>query len=145
MGVESPYWAEGIDHIQAMVNEMNDMTDTGELLQATIEQLFLELGTGDGFEADLAKFHGIATAQTWILHTWRFISKNKISFKPPAGQLCLRRVNDQFLMKAFGRHISSQAELRSINRCRLYLQVNTLADIATGDGRMVSPTVINHQ
>ena len=34
MGVENPYWVEGIEHIKAIVDEINGATDTGDLLQA---------------------------------------------------------------------------------------------------------------
>ena len=89
MGVENPYWVEGIEHIKAIVNKIKGATDTGDLLQATIEQQEVKLGTGKGFVTDYGQFNCIATEWTWIHHTWRFISANNIMLSPTVGTLQL--------------------------------------------------------
>ena len=96
MGVENPYWVEGIEHIKAIVDKIKGATDTGDLLQATIEQQEVELGSGEGLTTDYGQFNCIATERTWIHHTWRFISANNITFSPTVGTLRLRPVNDRF-------------------------------------------------
>ncbi|MGH7974595.1 MAG: hypothetical protein ACREBR_03650, partial [bacterium] len=49
--------------------------------------------------------------------------------------------NDSFLMQTFASQFTA-AEAQMINQCRMFLQVVTVADIATGDGRTVGKTYI---
>jgi hypothetical protein len=42
-------------------------------------------------------------------------------------------------MDAFHTHLPSISTLRILNQCRLYLQVITLSDIATADGKLILP------
>ena len=50
----------------------------------------------------------------------------------------LRREKDQFIMEAAMTNGMDDATLLAINRCRLYLQVNLLSDITSGDGKSLS-------
>jgi hypothetical protein len=50
----------------------------------------------------------------------------------------LRRIGDKFLMDHFLLHGFKGKALSKLNRCRLYLQVNSLADIASADGKWIT-------
>ena len=52
--------------------------------------------------------------------------------------LTLRRVGDKFLIDSFHRHGFKGKQLVRLNLCRLFLQVTTLADIATADGKFIT-------
>ena len=49
----------------------------------------------------------------------------------------LRRHGDEFLTRIFIQHGYKGAALKRLNACRLFLQVETLSDITTADGRYI--------
>ena len=52
--------------------------------------------------------------------------------------LPLRRVGDEYIMVLAHTYNFDTGAKRKINRCRHYLQVTTIADICTGDGRIIN-------
>ena len=52
LGIHNPFITQGVEHIKALINEIDAGTDTGDLIRATLEQLHLELGTGRGLSED---------------------------------------------------------------------------------------------
>lgn len=59
--------------------------------------------------------------------------------------LYLLRQNDSFIMEDFLKAGYQGEELAEMNRCRMYLQVTTLADISTGDGWALWRTALQGQ
>jgi len=76
---------------------------------------------------------------SWLKSHWKFISQQGYKVQGWTEQQKPRRIGDTFLMEQMIESgIISPDDLKKINRCRLYLQVWTIADIATGDGKEVS-------
>ena len=124
-------------HVAILMKHGPRASITGKFLRACKELHQLEAGTaGDVLASPFSQFGEYAT-RTWIKSTWRFLSKYdvRIDFHsaPPPEQ----RYNDQFLMEAFAGAGVSASDLRRINRCRMYLQALTVADISTGDGKAI--------
>jgi hypothetical protein len=59
----------------------------------------------------------------------------------PNLHLC--RVNDRFLMEAFMHAGFKNKQLVRLNCCRISLQATTLADLVTGNGLKIIPSVFN--
>jgi len=85
---------------------------------------------------------------TWIEHgwlslLWEFLTYAKLQyhasniFWTPNKQ----RENDSFLMEFFLTITKNISILKAINRCRVYLQLILVSDIATADGRKLLPEV----
>jgi hypothetical protein len=53
----------------------------------------------------------------------------------------MQRINDRFLMAAFVQARYKNKRLERLNYCRKRLHATTLADIVTGDGRKIIPSV----
>ena len=52
--------------------------------------------------------------------------------------LSLKQEHDQFLMEAFQKENFTIKQLQKLNQCRIYLSVETLADITDGSGNQIS-------
>ena len=61
----------------------------------------------------------------------------KISVEESTPLLELRRDGDMFLMQCFAMTGTQGAELEKVNRCQLFLQATSLADITSGDGCLI--------
>jgi len=101
--------------------------------------MIVELGSPENpFAQDYNVLHNLTT-NTWIKMAWQFQHKHNIQIKTDLPHLKESRINDQFLVQSFVESRIIGAELSRINRCRIYLQVTTLADICDGMGAYILP------
>jgi len=72
---------------------------------------------------------------------------DEFKIKMPSYDFILKpkRVNDMFLMEKFQEMGFSKRQLQKLNRCRLYIQVETLSDITDGTGDQISTLCYNGQ
>ena len=82
------------------------------------------------------------TDNCWIGSLWKFCSDHGVALEADHHQApAVQRDNDAYLMELFAARCTfstttklAQEEWRSLNRCRLFLQVLFLSDITNGDG-----------
>ena len=76
----------------------------------------------------------------WIKSAWKFAYENNIYINEKVtDNVILQCLNVVFIMEAIiNLQHYSKSELKHINRCRLHLQVTTLADITTACRRHFS-------
>jgi hypothetical protein len=102
-----------------------------------MEQLQLELGTpGYLLQLDYSILGKLAT-DCWIKTIWEFAWTNEIDITDTGPSLELYRWNDQYLMEEFTRQGWKGHELKKLNECRMYLEVTTLAEITSADGKNI--------
>ena len=89
------------------------------------------------------KHHSKLVTNCWWQDIWREIDATPIRLEAKTAELQLQRANDQFLMSEFIRHGFKNKRLVRLNRCRVYLQVYTLADVCTGDGRKLISAIMD--
>ena len=66
------------------------------------------------------------------------MSEQGISLKDDTPIITLLRINDKSIMKIFLNSKEIKKEwLPTLNKCRLYLQAFSLADITTGSGKYI--------
>ena len=125
-------------HLQIMVQHGERDTLTGQLLRGSIQALTLEVGIrGQVLRQDYSIWGHLCT-NSWIKAVWKEISDHpSLSLLAPTTGLHLQRTNDRYLMEEFHHHGFKGKALLRLNRCRSFLHAITLADICTGDGRMV--------
>ena len=73
------------------------------------------------------------------------MASHKIQMKDDTPNLKLLRTNDSFLMNRFHDAGYKEAELAQINRCRMFLRVTTVSDIATCDGCSILQSALQGQ
>ena len=142
LGIHDLYVTQGIAHIEKLINHAYSTRDpTGQLLRASAQHLLLELGTGSKlFDHDFRILGTVAT-RSWMTHTWQFFSEFGINLESTLPTLALQCPADQFLMDAFQSHY--RKGLAKLNRCRMYLNVCTLAEITTADGKYITKAAWN--
>ena len=133
------YTEQGISHIFQILRHAHVPDSiTGQLLRTSMQQVQLELGLpGNLFEVDYKSYHQLSTA-CWVTHTWKFCDEYSIIIKGPTPELSLHHKQDHFLIPSFFAAGFRKTELQMLNRCQLFLQVVTLADISTGDGTSIT-------
>jgi len=138
LDVVHPFHEQELEHLCILVQESNDSTLTGGLLNKTFQDFRLELGL-PGFLTDWNfDTYGESTTTSWLKTLWHYCSNQGIHIGDPIVQLALTRDNDCFLMSAFAAANFTPKELRILNICRIYLQVVTLTDICTVDGKSIT-------
>ena len=134
---------QGVQHLHDFLEHATQDSLLGCLLRASYEQALLETGLGGTlFQHNF---------QTWRVHhtpsliqaLWEFCQVAHITLAPPKDwvQLKLQQQNDCFVMEAIeGTKVFTPEQLERINWCQRHLQVLTLVDIATSDGKRVCPS-----
>ena len=139
LGLANPYWEQGSAHIEQLLTHVGCDTITGKLLITALEQHQLAIGQITPlFTLPYDDFHHL-TDPSWITSTWQFVSKFHIQLRnDDMPSLSLSREGDQPIMSAVMETSSlSIADQISFNRVRCFLQVITMADIATGCGTKI--------
>lgn len=139
-GLKNPYLLQGIKHVSDMVENLWKESITGHLLRANLEQLRLEIGTNDPiFRTDITKFDNVLLTESWTRSSWEFCTKHNIQIDIDSPTIPLLRENDTCIMQSFmDNPIIQYYELKTLNKCRIYLQAFSLADITTGDGLRIT-------
>ena len=135
LGLDDYYVNQGIDKVVFYLEHINSDTMSRCPLQANMEWAMIHVGIGAStiFDIDYSKF-GHLLPQTWIKSLWEFVDTYSIQMPAYNHKLQLKREHDQFLMEAFHNANYSPKQLVRLNRCRQYLQVETLSDITNGMG-----------
>ena len=128
-----------IKKLDAMVYHGNQKTQVGRSISMCLEDIQLETGLiGNIFDYEYSKF-GFLTQPSWLRHLWHECDKHGIALNGKYAQPQLTRENDFCLMERLcnSNHFTKQ-QILIINRCRIYLQVITLADISDSSGGFVT-------
>jgi hypothetical protein len=82
----------------------------------------------------------------WIQSVQQFLSSIKATIHiPQLKSIVPLWQNDRAIMDLPTTHNFSKSDLEIINACRIYMQVTTLAEIATSQGTSILPCVLHGQ
>jgi hypothetical protein len=125
-------------HIITCIQQTSCPTITGGLISTSLEQLRLEIGV-PGFLTyyNYSEVESLLTF-CWLQDLWKFLDRFQIKLHDKAGQLSLSLSNHQFLIQAFLRGGYKGKDLRTLNKCRMFVQANTLADIVDAGGTVIT-------
>lgn len=110
---------------------------TGHLIQQCLEQLRLEVGlNGPLLSLDYYDHESLILTDSWLQHTWQFVTDYGININPQVSIIDKRRVNDKVIMQeVLQAKVASPAKIKAVNECRLYLNAFHLSDIVTANGK----------
>ena len=128
-----------IERFQLLMKHGGRLTQIGSALMAILEGHQLDIGIGNKIlDSDYTKYHFLTT-DSIITHTWKLLHMTDFKLLTHHDVPQLLRINDSFLMKEIIDSTDySIAELCSINKCCMYLQVVTISDITEGTGSIVT-------
>jgi hypothetical protein len=134
LAIPNLYTVQGIDKLHLFLGHIRLQDDTGGLIQIDLSYIQLLTGLSTFFlNANPAQYRWLESG--WLTSLWEFINKADIQIHYPGQWLPTKpRRNNIFLMEYFLTLRLKPNELKSLNTCRLYLQVITLTDITSADG-----------
>ena len=144
MGMSHIYIMQGLAHIVAVLSHCGKNTQIGMMMLAQLELCNIEIGSGTHLFLLPYKEYNDLLTKCWMKSTWKFVDKYHIELVGTYKRPHLQRHNDEFSMERLILRFRSYfipKEIRTINKCRLYLQVLTLADIYDSGGKNVCKNV----
>ena len=138
MGLMHPYYTQYFRHLDLTLKEATQPSITSNLLQATTEQLKLEIGIPctDG-NWQLPAFHKCLT-NCWMKDLLLFCDDHDITLHDTCATLEKLTTEDIYLMQAFTDADYEPTDLRTLNECRMYLRAITLSDLCTMDLKTIT-------
>ncbi|CAJ1946086.1 unnamed protein product, partial [Cylindrotheca closterium] len=106
-------------------------------MEAAVQEHQLETGTSFGlFQQDYSNTATLAS-DTWLKRVWKELEDLDIYVALDSPVLPLRCEGDALLIEVFMELEVDQDALKWLNWCRMFLQVCTVSDIVTADGRSI--------
>jgi hypothetical protein len=90
LAVPNLYVETGIQHISLVLQETYHNSPTGKLLCMSIEAAKVEVGVGGSLFMQPFERFGILATESWVKHTWRFLSEHGITIEDKVGDIRLR-------------------------------------------------------
>ena len=137
LGLPHVYTMQGIAQTKALLDHIQKETMVGKFLHMELEMANLEVGVGGNILAMDFDKYGHFLTDCWLKSLWQFCHTNEINIQGKYRQPQTQRHNDFFIMEKLVSKYSdafTKAELRSINRCRLFMRHVVMSDLVTGDG-----------
>ena len=130
-----------IDQVKMIIHHGHRDTIAGRLIRNTIQQLSCEMGIGGNpFEVDMKKVTYL-TENTWIESVIRGCQRHSIKVTMREQWINTWSENDEFIMYK-AQNVTKGRDLMRVNKVRLYLQVSTLSDIMTADGKNIDNDIL---
>jgi hypothetical protein len=137
------YTDQGYQRLKFLIGHLNLQDEIGKLILIAIS--FLQLITGaliPFFTADHTKYK-IWIDKWWLTSIWGFTSRLQIGLDiKHQWHPQLSREQDATLMDFALQQKFPHQYLQAIKSCRLYLQVITISDISSADGKTLLPEVL---
>jgi hypothetical protein len=130
---------QGFAQLQYLVRSLHTQDTTGDLYHMLLEYTQLECGTDTPIlEANFTTYEPTILTKNWITECWRYLSLCKSTvaitglWAPP-----MSRQGDTALMDEFLKQDMTDAQMKDVNRCRIYLQVFHISDITDLSGKNI--------
>jgi hypothetical protein len=128
-----------IARVNLFIQHFGATSAVGTSLMISLEHLQLEIGT-DGCPLELP-YHplGPLTTPCWCRSLWEGLSFYKFTLVLDYPKIPARREGDQLLIDLFLASTPTVDHLASLQRCRIVWKALFVSDVATADGRRLSP------
>jgi hypothetical protein len=142
LGLPHLYTYSNISKLQLFTGHLRLQDKTGKLIMIGLSHMQLLVGTGTLFLNEQYDKYSKEVPEGWLTSVWGFSSKAKLTFDIADHWLPVsQRQGDKFLMELFHHQSHPSTIISILNRCRIYLNVITVADIVSADGTHILPWV----
>jgi hypothetical protein len=136
------YKLQGVGQLKFLLGHLQAQDKTSKLILISHGLLQLVVGESDNFLNVSYELHHHWACPSWLKSVWLFLHKLHININmvktwlppKPSG-------NDLNLMEYFISQRFSPKQLIRLNQCRLYLQLLSLSDMVSADGRNIISSV----
>ena len=137
LGIPNSFACQLYAHLDMLLRHPANRTDTAKYLENKLQSHQLETGTSFGlFQQDYSNT-AILASDTWLKRVWEELESVDMYVAFDSPVLELQRDGDALLVEVFMDAEVDQETLKWLNWCRLYLQVSSVADICTADGKFI--------
>jgi len=143
LGLPDLYLEMSIGKLREIIKHSDTKSVLWQQIQNGLELAQMEAGVPDIIYNHPHHKYSILTTASWVTSIWSFTSHMQMNFSGWEHKLRLQRHNDRFIMASFTDSGYSGYQLRTLNRCRMYLEAFTLSDIVDGDGKKISENYLN--
>ena len=139
-GLNNPFLTQGISHVGDIAEHLWKATVTGHFIKMSLEYTRLELGLNINILlSNYEKFKSILCTSSWVRSTWQFMSQFGITLQNNTRTIEIQRERDSPLMAhVMSNNYVSDAELKTFNKCRMFLRIFNVSDMTTGDGNYIT-------
>jgi hypothetical protein len=147
-GMNNPhlFTSQGLGQLKFLLGHLRAQDKTCKLILISHGYLQLIVGVSSNFLNVSYNVHHHWTCSSWLTSVWHFMRKlnltiviKNIWFPPQPVR------NDINLMEYFVTRKFSSLQLSRLNRCRLYLQLLSLSDMVSVDGRCIISSILEGQ
>jgi len=132
------YCEQANGQLRLLLGHLRNRDHTGELIIIAISYKQILVGSTKPFWNLPYSKYSKWIEDCWLKSVWEFINRVGISIEARrAWTPSVPRENDSTLMTIFIESGYGSYELAQLNRCRLYLQVFFISDIASANGRVI--------
>ena len=145
LGLKNLYLVQGIHHVSDLCENIWKQLITGQFQMTSLEYMRLELGVNDHIlNTNYDSLCNLVHTESWMEKTWKFMSEHKITIDVDPPKVPIRQQNDIPLMEIIlaSPNITPH-EIKTVNKCRLYLQIFQLSDMVTGCGKFIKDSAWN--
>jgi hypothetical protein len=132
---------QGHNRLQYLTGHLRCNSTTDKLMRSMLDYTQLECGcSGNVLEEDYERYSRVRLTENWITGIWEHLHSCKSTPKITAEWKPLpNRNTDVAMMESLTETEEFTAtELKEINRCRIYLRVFYISDIASHDGQGIA-------
>ncbi len=137
------YTIQGISQLKFLIGHLRAQDKTFKLIIIRHGYLQLLVSTQSNFLSSPYQIYSRWACHSWFVFLWQFMDKAQVKIHmadawlhPPLSG------NDINIMDHFMQQNNPIQKLLQINRCRVYLQVLSLSDLAPADGaRLIAPAL----
>jgi hypothetical protein len=141
IGIQHIFTTQETRRLKNLIVHTALQTLSGDLFQASLETLIVEVGIGDDvLDYPYYQLCFLAT-KSLIKSTWQYLSKHQLRLLHDIKTPPLRE-GDLPLMRIFYEAGVREGDLLAINRCRIYKKIYYLSDI-TADGTQVIQSLLH--
>ena len=133
------------EKIKILLTHAGTQSQLGKSIQLMLESIQILIGANKPIFSLPFSTYGCLAEKGWIQELWKSSEEYNIKIISSYVRPKINRENDYPLMeKAVDADIYTDEDLSSLNRCRIYLQVQNISEIANGDGTSISYCAKNH-
>lgn len=138
LNIPHPFALQVYHHLDMILRHSSNQTKAFKFLDANLQAHHLETGTSFGLFPQVADNTAVLASDTWCKRVWMELDELDIHLEMDTPTVTPQRLHDRLLMDILIDAEVDQPTLLWLNNCRMYLNVSTLADITTANGKRIS-------
>jgi hypothetical protein len=142
LNIPHAYFIQSIGQSNLFIGHLQAQDKTGHLILLSMSYLQILTGSRTSFLHLPYSKYSKWIESSWLTSIWCCVSRVKFTLIVKNAWMPLQRTNDLILMDYFVHLNYKPKELKSLNRCRIYLQVIFLSDIASVDSTEIAPKTL---